>query len=151
YSIPKPPYYRSLHSFPPRRSSDLGDPTPVIGVVDDGSEEVRGGQDCEVLADPHRRGVIAVVEADEDVGARLSHQSADGVLELTRRNLAGAPSTVSEGRQTVMIVSHIVRLTPRVRARHRMTRGGLAEVAEHDRILQWRRPRPGGRPGLQNR
>src|SRR5699024_7499622 len=44
-----------------------GDAAPVVRVVDDGGEEVRGGEDCEPVLDADRGGVVAVVEAHEDL------------------------------------------------------------------------------------
>ena len=71
-----------------------GNPAPVVGAVDHGGEEVGGGQHGEVLADQHRSGVVAVVQADQNVGCRLPGEAADGLLELTRRDLARATAAV---------------------------------------------------------
>src|SRR5206468_1950104 len=45
-----------------------GDPAPVVGVIDDRREEVRGGKDCGLAVDADRGSVVAGIEADEEFG-----------------------------------------------------------------------------------
>ena len=71
-------------------------PPPVVGIVDDRGEEVSGREHREVIADPDGRGIVTVVEADEDIGTGLAGQALDRLFELAGRDLAGTPSAVGE-------------------------------------------------------
>src|SRR5699024_784432 len=91
----------AAHGVDVREGIGGGDPAPVVGVVDHRGEEVRGGQDRQILADLDGGGVVAVIQADEDFGAGYGRagQTADRFLELTGGNLARAPAPVGETRQ----------------------------------------------------
>ena len=73
-----------------------GDPAPVVGVVDDGGEEVGRREHHPVAVDPHRGRVVAVVEPDDEVGRPVAHEAADHLLQLAGRDLAGAAAAVGE-------------------------------------------------------
>ena len=73
------------------------DPSPVVGVVDHGGEEVRGGEHGRVAvgpADPHGGGVIPVVQAHDHLVVLLPGEGGDDLLELARRDLGGAAASV---------------------------------------------------------
>ena len=71
------------------------DPTEVIRVVDDGREEVGGRDDRSAVQDTHDGRVIPAVESDEQVAAgRCRNQTSHKILQLARRDLAGASPTV---------------------------------------------------------
>jgi hypothetical protein len=68
-----------------------GDPTPVVGVVDDGREEVGGRDDGAVSVDAYGGRVVAVVEPDEQVATGLAGaEPGQHPLELAGRDLARA-------------------------------------------------------------
>ncbi len=74
------------------------DPVPVVGVVDHRSEEVRSGDHCNTAFDPHHRGVVTVVQTDDQLAGRISHvgtdQSGHHRLQFAGRDLAGAATAV---------------------------------------------------------
>ena len=88
----------SAHRVHVRQRVGRGDPAPVVGVVDDGGEEVRGGDDCQVSpisrANPDHGRVVPALQADQHVPASLADQPADRVLQFPRRDLAGAAAAV---------------------------------------------------------
>src|SRR5699024_1089711 len=59
----------AAHGRDVREGVGGGDSAPVVGVVDHWGEEVRGGQDRQILVDRDGGGVVAVIQADEDFGA----------------------------------------------------------------------------------
>ena len=88
------------------------DAAPVIRVVDDGGEEVRGDDDREVVAQPVDGGVVGGVEPDEQIGiagrpdrcVEAAHQSQHSA-QVGRRQLAGAARAVREAREAYGIGS----------------------------------------------
>src|SRR5699024_3750154 len=58
----------AAHGVDVREGVGGGDAAPVVCVVDHRGEEVRGGQDRQILADLDGGGVVAVVQAYEDFG-----------------------------------------------------------------------------------
>src|SRR5699024_9613656 len=79
-----------------------GDAAPVVGVVDHGGEEVRGGEDGGGPvgpADPHRRGVVAVLEPHDHLFVLLPGERRDDLLEIAGRDLRGAAAAVRHGGQ----------------------------------------------------
>ena len=84
----------AAHRVNVRERVGRGDPAPVVGIVDDGSEEVGGGEHREVVAHQDGCRVVAAVQADQHVCARLAGEAADRLFELAGRDLAGAASTV---------------------------------------------------------
>ena len=89
----------AAHGVDVREGVGRGDPAPVVGAVHHGREEVRRGHHREVGAHEHGRGVVAVVQAHQDVRRVLTGQPADRVLQLSRGDLARAASAVGVARE----------------------------------------------------
>src|SRR5699024_2596780 len=142
----------AAHGVDVREGVRSGDAAPVVGVVDHRGEEVRGGQDRQILADLDGGGVVAVVQADEDfrAGYGRAGQTADCFLELTGGNLARTPATMGEARQPNRL--HPSTLTAPLRPRER---GGafrspdLLPYPERWILRLSRRPCGGCRGGCQ--
>ncbi|BDB39771.1 hypothetical protein IWGMT90018_02170 [Mycobacterium kiyosense] len=83
----------AAHRIDVRQRVGRGDPAPVVGVVDDGREEVGGGQHGKIANQDGGR-VVSVVQPDEHVGAGLTGQAPDRLFEFARRDLAGAAAAV---------------------------------------------------------
>src|SRR5690606_37966875 len=83
-----------------RQRVGRGDAAPVVGVVDDRGEEVGGGdggQAARGAGDADDGGVVAGVEADDQLAVRgrgCRGQARDDVLQLAGRDLAGAAPAV---------------------------------------------------------
>ena len=89
----------AAHGVDVRQRIRGGDAPEVVRVVDDRGEEIRGRQDG-LAADTDRCGVITVVEPDEDARVRLTDETLDRILQLAGRDLAPAPATGGELRQS---------------------------------------------------
>jgi len=99
--VPGPAEQVHRHQRAPAHRVDVGervggrDPAPVVGVVDDGGEEVGGQHDGLVALDAHDRRVVAGRQPDQEVGAVAGgHQSGQHLLELAGWDLAGAAAAV---------------------------------------------------------
>ncbi len=74
------------------RSRDLAE---GVGVIDHRGEEISGSDDRAGLADPDDGRVIAVLDADQDVGGPpWRDEPGDSFLEFARRDLAGATAAM---------------------------------------------------------
>src|SRR5699024_820860 len=113
-----------------------GDPTEVVGIIDDGGEEVRCGDDRLAAVDPDGRRIVTVVQAHEQVLIVEPWQTSEEFLEFTRRNFARAAAT---GRE--LGESH-----------HRSSRSKSGpSILTGSRLRHWRRTSSGDGRGLQNR
>ena len=72
-----------------------GDPAERVRIVHDRGEEVGGHHDRQGRADPDHGAVVAMLDPHHQVRARASgHEPGDRLLQLARRDLAGAAAAV---------------------------------------------------------
>src|SRR5579875_3172607 len=136
-----------------------GDPAERPGIVHHRGEEIRGRHDRPARAEPHHRGVVAVLDSDQQVArAVLGHEPGNGLLKLPRRDLARAAAAPGEPGQPVSgHPSHAghrtARRSPSLAGRAVAGRGGRRPRQERGRSSVGRAGVrvPGGPPGLQNR
>ena len=86
----------ATHGVDVRQGVGRRDAAPVVGVVDDGREEVGRGEHGDAALDADRGRVVAVVEADEQLPATGRRPARDDRLELAGRDLAGAAAAVRD-------------------------------------------------------
>src|SRR5581483_3130689 len=99
--------------------------TPVVGVVDDGGEEVGGGDDGEAVADPYDGSVVTIVQPDEEPGRRLGGKRGDDLLQLAGRDLAGTATAVGVLREANRRGGHSPSIPPAQAGEARGGRRGL--------------------------
>jgi hypothetical protein len=94
--------WRAAHRVDVGERVGRRDPSPVVRVVHDRSEEVGGDHDREVVAQPVHGGVVGRLHADEQVGVGRRPEAlheAEHRAQVVGRELARAAGAVREARQ----------------------------------------------------
>jgi hypothetical protein len=102
----------TTHRVDIRERIGRSDPAPVIGVVDDGSEEVSSTDHRQPVLDPKHGSIVAVLDPHQKVRRRHHREPREHLLELPRRDLAGAAAAMGKLRQAVCLGVGVTHSSP---------------------------------------